>query len=130
MNVGGTMSRHFYRIIICVATLFLTIPASAAKPSCPGHPSCGNGDGGNDDGSIQLSSGDDVWPGAGDDNSGDDTVLGGAGDDMISGGSGNDDLYGQEGDDLLYGEDGDDVLIGGPGDDLLVPGPGTDTVLP
>jgi Ca2+-binding RTX toxin-like protein len=90
------------------------------NPTCPGHPSCGD-----PDGSIQLGSDDDVWPGAGD-NSGDDTVLGGDGDDVISGGPGNDDLNGESGDDLLYGEDGDDDLSGGDGYDQLFGGRGKD----
>lgn len=73
--------------VMLVATFSLisfgyAVPGWAAKPTCPGHPSCGGG--GNNDGSIQLGSGDDDWPAdTGYDNSGDDTVLGGSGNDKI-----------------------------------------------
>ena len=77
-----------------------SVTGLAAKPGCPGHPSCKDDAGSGD---IQLGSGNDVWPGPGDDNSGDDTVLGGDGNDVISGGDGNDILQGQAGDDELYG---------------------------
>jgi Ca2+-binding RTX toxin-like protein len=97
------------------------VPGWGAKPTCPGHPSCND-----PDDSIQLGAGNDVWPGTSDDNSGDDTVLGGDGDDTISGGQGNDDLNGQSGDDLLYGEDGADDLDGGDGYDQLFGGAGSD----
>lgn len=75
---------------------------------------------------IQLGSGNDTWPGPGDDNYGADEVLGGDGDDIISGGMGDDHLDGESGDDILYGEEGDDSLVGGPGYDFLYGGPGDD----
>ena len=60
------------------------------------------------------------------DNSGDDTLYGGAGDDLLSGFSHNDLLYGETGNDELYGAAGDDLLSGGAGDDLLDGGAGDD----
>jgi hypothetical protein len=61
------------------------------------------------------------------DNSGDDSLRGGATDDVIDGGPGNDQIYGEAGNDqlsggggdMLFGDDGDDWLIGGDGADHL-----------
>jgi hypothetical protein len=53
------------------------------------------------------------------DQSGDDTLLGGAGDDEMYGKSGDDLIRGGEGDDLLVGGEGEDILIGGAGDDIF-----------
>jgi Ca2+-binding RTX toxin-like protein len=77
---------------------------------------------------IQLGPENDVWPGPGDDNSGEDEVYGGDGNDIISGGLGKDFLYGESGEDILDGADGNDRLIGGPGYDLLYGGPGDDII--
>jgi Ca2+-binding RTX toxin-like protein len=96
-----------------------------AKVDCdkrPDHPACAD----TDDGTVQLGSGDDVWPGAGDDNTGDDVVFGGDGWDEIFGGQGNDDLYGEAGNDYLDGQAGDDRLNGGDGVDDLYGGVGND----
>jgi serralysin len=60
------------------------------------------------------------------DNSGDDTLTGGATDDVIDGGPGDDELDGGDGDDVLFGGGGDDFLRGGTGDDQLSGGPGRD----
>jgi Ca2+-binding RTX toxin-like protein len=109
-----------------VSSLFALTNLYAAPPSCPGHPSCKDDESG---GTVQLGSGDDIWP-DGVDNSGDDTVFGGAGNDVISGGDGNDNLQGQAGDDELYGGNGDDELSGGDGFDMLFGGQGTDRMRP
>ncbi|SMF01480.1 calcium-binding protein [Pseudogulbenkiania subflava] len=52
-------------------------------------------------------------------NSGADTVYGGAGDDRIWGNRGDDLLIGEIGNDTVHGEEGDDVVLGGENDDVL-----------
>ena len=88
--------------VIC-CFIFVSTTVSAKKPVKPPpyYPV----------GSIQLGSGDDIWPGPGDDNFGDEDVFGGDGDDIISGGPGDDNLYGESGEDVLDGEDGNDPSI-------------------
>jgi Ca2+-binding RTX toxin-like protein len=76
---------------------------------------------------IELSEGNDTWPGDGDDNSGDDTVSGMGGHDSIDGGAGNDQLMGGAGHDTLMGGADDDMLMGGAGHDELTGGAGDDT---
>lgn len=104
-------------VVMLFCLVFAVTNATAKKPVKPPP-----------DGSIQLTSGDDVWPGVGVDNSGEDAVHGGDGDDKISGGLSDDGLFGESGDDILYGEEGDDYLTGGPGYDLLFGGPGDDRI--
>ena len=71
-------------------------------------------------GIIKLTVGDDVFPGPGDSNSGDEIVYGLAGDDWIDGGLGKDALYGGDGNDQIT-----DILKwftiidGGSGDDVV-----------
>ena len=75
-----------------------------------------------------LTDGDDVWPGEGVDNSGNDHVQALGGDDMVDGGAGNDTLEGGVGDDTLMGGAGNDTLVGGAGADVLHGDDGEDTV--
>jgi Ca2+-binding RTX toxin-like protein len=71
-------------------------------------------------GTITLTSGDDVFPGAGDDNSGDETIFGLGGADIISGGAGIDTILGGDGDDQLVDFSGANGGIdGGDGDDWI-----------
>lgn len=80
-------------------------------------------------GTIDLTNGDDLFPGVGDDNSGNETVNGLDGQDGIFGGLGNDVLNGGAGNDFLDGSEGDDTLSGGDGnDDLFEDFSGTSTV--
>jgi Ca2+-binding RTX toxin-like protein len=79
-------------------------------------------------GTIFLSDGNDVFPGVGDDNSGDEWVWARNGDDTVSGGLGLDTLFGEGGDDELHGGDGNDFLDGGGDDDMLFGGNGNDTL--
>ena len=74
---------------------------------------------------FNLTNGNDDWPGAGVDNSGDDhvraykgndTVMGGAGSDLLDGGEGKDQLHGEAGQDVLHGGTGNDTLHGGTAD--------------
>jgi Ca2+-binding RTX toxin-like protein len=76
-------------------------------------------------GIINLTNGDDIFPGVGDDNSGDETVYGLDGNDQIDSGPGNDALYGGNGDDLLIGSGGNDALYGGGGNDAITDFQGT-----
>ena len=76
-----------------------------------------------------LTSGDDLWPGPGDNNLGPDFVTGLGGNDTIFGGSAGDELRGFLGDDQLYGGAANDLLIGNAGDDTLVGGVGNDTLV-
>jgi Ca2+-binding RTX toxin-like protein len=71
--------------------------------------------------------GDDVLPGAGSDDTGNDFLYGYGGSDTLNGGAGQDNLYGGDGDDFLYGGEGDDNLQGGSGLDTMVGGLGNDT---
>ena len=64
--------------------------------------------------------GPDTWPN-GADNSGDDSLNGGAGNDTIRGGEGNDTLNGGAGDDFINGGAGNDVYV-------FAPGHGNDTL--
>ena len=75
---------------------------------------------------VQLTGDGASWPGADDDNSGDDEVDGSRGDDTIYGGRGDDTLLGSAGDDMLSGGRDDDMLEGGRGDDTLMGGDGRD----
>ena len=111
-------------IVLAIALLALaSISGFAKKPTCPGHPSCGD----TDNGVVQLGPLSDTWPtDTGDDNTGDDIVFGGGGEDIIYGGEGNDELSGESGDDWLEGQDGDDRLNGGDGVDTLLGGNGRD----
>jgi Ca2+-binding RTX toxin-like protein len=70
--------------------------------------------------------GDDILPGAGQNNTGDDTMGGGEGQDSIQGGSGNDSLLGDDGNDLIVGGDNNDTLRGGDNRDTLRGGNGDD----
>lgn len=63
--------------------------------------------------------GDDILPGAAQNNSGDDTMEGGEGLDTIEGGTGNDSLLGDDGNDSLLGGDNNDTLRGGDNRDTL-----------
>ena len=78
-----------------------------------------------------------TWPGADDDNTGDnflqggagnDSILGGLGNDMINGGAGNDTLAGGDDKDTLAGGAGNDSLTGGDDDDYLKGGANDDTL--
>ncbi|MEL7464799.1 MAG: Hint domain-containing protein [Pseudomonadota bacterium] len=73
---------------------------------------------------------DSIIGGAGDDTllveSGDDVVFAGGGADSVFGGSGADSLEGGVGADTLIGGSGDDTFIGGSGDDSLEGGSGSD----
>lgn len=100
-----------------------------------------------------LTDGDDVFPGAGQDNSGDDLIFGLGGNDLMTPGDGNDTVYGGVGNDTLicwynpgskelFGGAGDDqlnggeangalfddTLHGGAGNDLLISGEGLETL--
>ena len=99
---------------------------------------------------VNLDNEDNVWPGAGDDNSeadhirghggedelyagrGDDVVDAGADADMAYGGAGDDTLYGGSGNDMLHGDDQDDegvaTLPEEAGNDWLYGGAGNDTI--
>ena len=111
----------FVAMLFCVA--FAVTDVAAKKPTCPGHPSCGD----TTDGPVQLGPDDDVWPvDTNAENDGDDIVYGGDGNDHIYGGLGNDDLGGEAGNDTLDGGDGDDGLNGGDGADNLYGGNGND----
>jgi Ca2+-binding RTX toxin-like protein len=68
------------------------------------------------------------WPGGGDDNSGNDSVLGSANNDSVAGGLGNDTLSGGLGSDTLSGGNGTDSLTGGLGNDSLFGGNQFDAV--
>ena len=73
-------------------------------------------------------SGNDVLPPPGGDNSGDDSFFGFDGDDVMHGGLGNDSLDAGSGNDTLYGDDGDDFLNGGADNDRLFGGNGNDSL--
>jgi len=73
-------------------------------------------------------SGDDILPPIGSDDSGDDIFHGLAGNDQLSGGSGNDLLYGEDGNDTIQGGIGDDLAYGGAGADFIDGGGGDDTI--
>ncbi|WP_342236125.1 calcium-binding protein [Inquilinus sp. OTU3971] len=74
-------------------------------------------------------SGDDILPPIGQNNSGDDTFYGLAGADQISAGIGNDIVYGGSEADVIDGGGGDDFLSGGTGDDTLIGNFGDDTYI-
>jgi hypothetical protein len=61
-------------------------------------------------------------------NTGSETLSGGAGNDMIDGRSGNDLINGNAGDDYLFGGLGDDSLDGGAGNDFLIGSYGLDSL--
>jgi Ca2+-binding RTX toxin-like protein len=69
---------------------------------------------------TDLGSGNQTWPGAGDNNTGDNTVFGNAGNDFIDGGAGNDSLDGGNDNDLLVANIGNDTLDGGSGIDAAI----------
>jgi Ca2+-binding RTX toxin-like protein len=64
-------------------------------------------------------SGNDVLPASGADNSGNDTIYGQDGDDTLGGGAGSDILKGGNGDDVLDGGTGADTFLGGAGNDAV-----------
>ena len=71
----------------------------------------------------------DTFPGGNStDNTGNDSVLGGAGPNYIDGGNGNDTLDGGNGNDTLLGGEGADNLVGGDGADSLIGGEGSDSI--
>jgi Ca2+-binding RTX toxin-like protein len=71
----------------------------------------------------------DTFPGGNStDNTGNDSVLGGAGPNYIDGGNGNDTLDGAAGNDTLLGGEGADNLVGGDGADSLIGGEGRDSI--
>jgi len=106
-----------------------------AKGGVKGPPDGSGGE--TESGAIYLTEFDDIWPPAGYDTTGDDTVFGGDGNDSIDGGGGNDLLNGEgdndtltggAGNDRLNGDDGDDLIFGGDGNDTLGGGLGSDTI--
>jgi Ca2+-binding RTX toxin-like protein len=88
---------------------------------------------GNDSGVDSIVGGandDRLYGGAGTDSivgkGGDDYIEGGAGTDTLYGGDGKDTLYGGKGNDILYGDGGKDILYGGVGNDTLYGGEDND----
>ena len=79
---------------------------------------------------FTLSDADDVFPGAGLDTSGDDSITALGGNDQVDAGAGNDNVYGGLGEDTLFGGLGDDWLEGGAalGMDQLYGGAGNDVL--
>ena len=76
-------------------------------------------------GTINLTNGNDIFPGGFDDNSGNETINGLAGDDIIEGGLGNDAIYGGAGNDQLSDSAGaTGIMDGGAGADLILLGTG------
>jgi Ca2+-binding RTX toxin-like protein len=57
---------------------------------------------------------------------GNDRIRGGQGDDVIIGGAGDDNLRGGKGNDVILGGEGDDKIVGGKGEDILIGGEGDD----
>jgi Ca2+-binding RTX toxin-like protein len=72
--------------------------------------------------------GNDVFPGPGQSNGGDDNLRGTDGNDTLSGGAGNDVIDGGNDQDVLDGGSGDDTIYGGVGDDIIFAGTGADTI--
>ncbi len=77
-----------------------------------------------------LTGGDDtIFPGLGEDNSGDDSIIGSGTNDSIDGGDGNDTLNGGVGgNDTIDGGQGDDSIFGGSGADTIIFSGGIDTI--
>jgi Ca2+-binding RTX toxin-like protein len=69
--------------------------------------------------SVILDNTPNVWPGAGQVNSGDDHIRAKGGDDEIYAGMGDDIIDAGADDDMAYGGSGDDTLYGGTGNDML-----------
>ena len=90
-------------VALLAGVMSLTVPATAAPPTCFGVPATQVGTTGND------------------------TINGTNGPDVIHGRGGNDKIFGLNGNDKLCGGDGDDVIQPGRGNDSVNGGADTDT---
>lgn len=112
------MTRRFWSVVVVVAFVGVTLPASGVvseAPEAPQRARC----------TITGTAGNDVLRGT----KRADVICGRGGNDRLIGLGGNDTLDGGPGDDVLSGGAGKDRMIGGPGNDKMSGGPGNDTFL-
>jgi Ca2+-binding RTX toxin-like protein len=94
------------------------------------------GGGGNDSVSSSLSDdyyvggggNDNLFAGLGNNNDGNDTILGGSGSDVLNGGGGNNYLDGGSDNDGIFAGDGNDIAFGGSGNDRIYVGGGNNLI--